>query len=138
MNKTLSWVIVATLILSPVLAEARKSKSSKKSSSSSSTQVSKHYNGGTTSHQTTSDNTTTTTSTTTTSNNYNYQPRQVISMPLYSAVTLRKAGVRTCPSKHCTIIKHLAKGEKVSWSVSENGFVNVQDTPYWVISLDLK
>lgn len=128
MNKILSGLIVVTLAFSSTLAEARKSKSS--STSYSKTKTYKPSKSLTTSSYHSNDN------------DYsavNSIPIvQSMTMPQYSAVTLRKAGLRTCASKHCTIVKYLPKGEKVFWSKSDNGFVNVYDTPYWMISLDLK
>lgn len=128
MNKILSGLIVVTLAFSSTLAEARKSKSS--STSYSKTKTYKPSKSLTTSSYHSNDN------------DYsavNSIPIvQSMTMPQYSAVTLRKAGLRTCASKHCTIVKYLPKGEKVFWSKSDNGFVNVYDTPYWIISLDLK
>lgn len=128
MNKILSGLIVVTLAFSSTVAEARKSKSS--STSYSKTKTYKPSKSLTTSSYHSNDN------------DYsavNSIPIvQSMTMPQYSAVTLRKAGLRTCASKHCTIVKYLPKGEKVFWSKSDNGFVNVYDTPYWIISLDLK
>lgn len=65
-------------------------------------------------------------------------PAPVVLPPKYFATTIRKAGVRTCASKHCTVVKYLPKGQQVKWSGSQNGFVNLHDSPYWIISTDLK
>lgn len=134
MNKILSGLIVVTLAFSSTLAEARKSKSS--STSYSKTKTYKPSKSLTTSSYHSNDNDYSAVTSTSAVNSIPIV--QSMAMPQYSAVTLRKAGLRTCASKHCTIVKYLPKGEKVFWSKSDNGFVNVYDTPYWIISLDLK
>lgn len=60
------------------------------------------------------------------------------SLPITSATTTKKAGVRTCPNQHCTIISYLPKGKKVEWIELKNGFVLLNNGVHWVSKSDIK
>lgn len=58
--------------------------------------------------------------------------------PIQSSTIIKKAGVRTCANKHCTVITHYPKGKTIQWAIKKDGFINVLDTPYWIMATDVK
>lgn len=57
---------------------------------------------------------------------------------IQTATIIKKAGIRTCANQHCTVIAHYPKGKKIQWAVKKDGFINVHDTPYWIMATDVK
>lgn len=58
--------------------------------------------------------------------------------PIQSSTIIKKAGIRTCANQYCTVINYYPKGKKIQWAVKKDGFINVHDTPYWIMATDVK
>lgn len=59
-------------------------------------------------------------------------------LPVQHGITIRKAGVRTCEFEECTVIRHLPKGEKVTWQVSTATFIKLDNSNVWIKKSDVK
>lgn len=52
--------------------------------------------------------------------------------------TIRETVLRNCAGNNCQIVNYVPTGFRITWTVTENGYINLYNSPLWVNADDVE